>query len=106
MTNTEKVNAQLAKGITDRLQIAQLTGLKRKQVAQVFQAAAHKGNHQPKGERFKPMAGLNAHQRQASPSYKPRAKQEGEAGHHGIDLMRQPTFDPSKHLGARMGIAR
>ncbi len=96
MTNTEKVNAQLSKGITDRLQIAQITGLKRKQVAQVFQAAAHKGSNQPKGERFKPMAGLNAHQRQALGSYKPRQAKEGEAASNSINLMRQPPYNPAR----------
>lgn len=107
MTNTEKVQAQINAGITDRAEISRKTQLSRKQVSSSLENIRRRSLTKAEpGIRFQQMKGLTAHQRQAMPAYKPRAKQEGEAGSNGINLMSQPTFDPSKHLGARMGIAR
>ena len=38
--------------------------------------------------------------------YTTREREEGEALSAGINLMKQPTYKPSKHMDARVGIAK
>lgn len=98
MTNTEKVQAQLKAGITDRIEIARKTQLSRKQVASSLENIRRRSLTKAEpGVRFQQMNGLTAHQRQSMPAYKPRAKMEGEADNRGINLMQQPSYEPARH---------
>ncbi len=96
-TQSDQVRALISKGITDRAEIATLTGLTRKQIGAVFQIDEKKDPKALKGVRFKPSIGLNVRQRQAVGAYKPRAKQESEAGSKSINLMQQPPYEPARH---------